>query len=161
MVAGIRRSGDPVDFHIVSPSEALIVGIEGLEHQDVVPRIAGGHHRKRNGFTAPVGHKDVIQVVLHAPAGIIIPDSLEQLLVPLGFSIGHHFWMIGCYPFKKTIRGGDIRLSDIQMIDFLCLFHPVGNGSQFPDGRSGNVQRPLRNMHVVLLITNLQKSNGR
>ena len=147
MVAGVRRGGNPVDFHIVGPGKALVVGVEGLEHEHIVPRVTGGHNGKGNGFTAPVGDKNIVQGIVHIPGFIISLDGFQQFGIPLGFSIGHHFGMVGGHPFKETFRGGDIRLSDIQMIDLFGLFHPVGNRRQFPDGGCGNVQRPLGNVH--------------
>ena len=134
MIAGVRGCGNPVDFHIVGPGEAFIVGIEGFEHQHIVPRVTGGHNGKGKGFTAPVGDKNVIQGILHIPGGIIPPDGLQQFFIPLGFSVSHHFGMVGGHPFKEAFRGGDVRLPDIQVIDFFCFFHPVGNGSQLADG---------------------------
>ena len=148
VVPFVRRSRHPVDAHVVGTDEALVIGVKRLEHKDVVAGITGCHDGKGNGLAAAVRDIDIVQAEVHAPVQIIFADSFQQFFPPLGFPVGKDFGMEGRCRFKEALRRFHIGLTNIQMIDLLpCFFSRIGNGCQFADRGSRDVEGPLRNMH--------------
>ena len=116
----------------------IVVRIERFKDQDLIPRIAESESCELQSLTAAIGDVDVLRFVVHSPCFIVLLYLSNQLRIPLRRTISDHFFVKAADGIHKLRRRLDIRLSDIQMIDFLpCLLCFESIGAQSADRGCG------------------------
>ena len=124
--------------------KGIVVGIERFKYQDFIAGIAEGQGCQLQRFTAAGGNINIFLAVFHAPFPVVFLDLVNKVHIPLGRTIGHRLFIEAADGFHELGRRFNIRLSDVQMINFLprlLRFH--GIRSQSANRRSGQAQCSL------------------
>ena len=131
-VLGLRRDGD--DFQVIRRSIAVVVGVVGLEGDDLLARIGDNGEGEGDRLASPVGDDDLLGGDLQVVVGEVFTDCLPEVGFPLGVTVGNDG--SGEVPDGvDDLRGGvDVGLADVQMVDIGApLLSGVCEGDELPD----------------------------
>ena len=128
--------GDGVDHAARQTGKGVVVGVEGLGDQHLVPLVQNALEDDLQGLAAAVGGQDVPGVQFDAQAPVIPPDRLHVGRDARGGRVGQH-GVLEILDGREELLGRlNVRLSDVQVIDLpaagLCLH---GIEMEFTDGR--------------------------
>ena len=134
-VALLRRGGDGHDFSAGDADEGVVIGIEGLGNQDLVPVVQDAGGGELESLAPAVSGQDVLKGQGHAEALVIALHGLQVFVHAAGGSIGQNGIPEAPHGVKECLGGLHVGLSDVQMEDAPpgCLRrHHIG--VEFPNG---------------------------
>ena len=99
----------------------VVVGIERLGDQDLVPVVEDAVHGDLQRLAAAVGNEDVTGLKVHPQCVVILLDGCDQLRDAGGRCIGQHRQVKVPHGLEICLGRLDVRLTDIQVIDLLPL----------------------------------------
>ena len=117
-------------------SEGGVVSVVGFKYHDFVARVAQRHSCEDKCFTTTVGNEDVFQIIVNAFFCIVFLNCFNQNGIAFGVAISDNFCLVVTDAFHKLSRSCDVRLTNIQMINFFtCCLCRVCIGSQLSNRR--------------------------
>ncbi|MPM83131.1 hypothetical protein SDC9_130194 [bioreactor metagenome] len=116
-----RGGGNWMDLAAGNPGERVIVWIEGLWNQDFVPVVQNALQNHLQRFAAAGGSQNVAGIQLDVQLCIVTADGLHKLGNAWRGSVRQHGLLEALYGVKKSSRRFNVRLTDIQVVDFASL----------------------------------------
>ena len=129
VIALLGLGGDGMDGRTAGADHGVIVGIEGLWDQDLVPIVQDAVHGDLQGLGAAVGNENILRCKMHIQLGVVAADGLDELRHAGGRGILQHRLVEMLHRVKIGLGRLNVGLSDVQMIDLLacCLGrHRIG-----------------------------------
>ena len=142
--AVLDAGGHAADLQSGGHGEAQVVGVAGLDHDELVTRVEAGQEGQQQGFGAAAGHHDLVGGDADAEAGVIARQGLTQGQKTGGMAVFQGLAVNVPERVQRLPGCREVRLADVQMVYFRAPFlRRVGEWNEFPDRRSGNVNSPL------------------
>ena len=143
--------GQGTDNTACRVDEGGVVGIVRLGDDDLGIGVQNGQAGKQQCFTAAGSHQNVVVFQLHTQLGVIILNGFNEHRAS-GRSL------VFQSPVREVVdrviefhRRGQVRLADVQMVDFLSvLFRLHGKGMELPHGRGLTTVCVNGNLHTYL-----------
>ena len=153
VVALLRGAVDGADAAPRHVDEGIVVGVEGLRDQDLVPLVQDAAHGHLQRLAAAAGGQDVPLRQGRADALVVALDSLHIRRHAGGGRVGQHLAAVAVNGVKEGRRRGDIRLADVQVMDL----HPPGlrlQGVGMELAHGGELALPHlgRKLHLKFLL---------
>ena len=129
VIALLGLGGDGMDGRTAGADHGVIVGIEGLWDQDLVPIVQDAVYGDLQGLGAAVGNENILRCKMHIQLGVVAADGLDELRHAGGRGILQHRLVEMLHRVKIGLGRLNVGLSDVQMIDLLacCLGrHRIG-----------------------------------
>ena len=142
VVVLLRDRGQGTDHAAGGLDEGVVVGVEGLGHDDFGAGIQDAEEENLQRLAAAGGDQDVLLGVLHADAAVVVHNRILQGFDALGVGVGKD--LLGEVPdrVEEFGRGLDIGLTDVQLVDLLAgLFGCHCVWREFPHGGEGTHSR--------------------
>ena len=95
-----------------------VVRVERFSYENVVTGIENGSEDHRKRFAAAICDEDILALQFDVKPLEIVDDCVVKDVHTAGFSIGDDFFIKSTNRIHVAGRCLDIRLSDVQMIDF-------------------------------------------
>ena len=118
----LRTGGQCTDPSAGCMYEGGIVGIIGLRNDDLCIGIENAQAGQKQRLTTACGDQNIVGIQLNTQLVIIIPHSIDQNRHTGGLCIGKGAAVKTADGIIVSLRGLQIRLADIQMIDGLSVF---------------------------------------
>ena len=104
-------------------AECVVICVERLSDQSFVSRIENGCEREDESLGASIGDNDVLALILHVEVSLHVVDHcVAQFIDALGLSVCDDLLVKISYCFHEARRSLDIRLADVETIDFFAVF---------------------------------------
>ena len=110
--------GDGADGGTCRHSKGHIVGIGGLGDDNLVAGIEGTHKGKEHGLRTAGGNDDIVGSNLDVILVIILCKFLSIAEITLRWRIFEHLTVNILEGIKSTLRGRQVGLTDIEVINF-------------------------------------------
>ena len=134
-VALLRGAVDGSDIAPRHMDEGIVVGIEGLRDQNLVPFVQKAAHHHLQRLAAAGGGQDVLLRQRRADALIVALHRRHILRHTRGRGVGQHIAAVMAHGVKEGRRRGDIRLTDVQVMDLHApLLRRQGVGMELAHG---------------------------
>ena len=147
-IAPLGVGGHRVDGGTGQGDGGVVVGVEGFWYNYLVPVVQDGGHYHLQGLAAAGGGEDLGTLQLHADAFVVAPHGIQKLGYAAGGGVGQHRVVEITDGLIEYIRGFDIGLADIQMVDFDSAFSGgCGIGVEFTHGRESAAFHFGRQLH--------------
>ncbi len=114
-VALLRRGGDGHDLSAGNADEGVVVGVEGLRDEDLVPVVQNAGGGELKGLAAAEGGQNIFQLQGDAEAPIVVPDGLQIYVHAAGGGVGQDGIPEVPHGVKEGLGGLHVGLSDVQM----------------------------------------------
>ncbi len=136
--AVVHGSGDGHELHVVDDGEGIVVGVERLQHDDLVVGVAGDREGYLKGLAAACSYVDVGVVYVDADVLVILCQTLAVGLIAGRVGVGHELELIVLYGLESLDRRCYVGLSDVEVVYFYASFlGGISIGNEFPYGRCG------------------------
>ena len=130
-----RPAGHRHHLHPRFHRETIVIGIERFRNDHLVPLIHGSKHRKNDRLAAGGGHQNLFLADMNIMPAIIFDQPLPIFPQSPGVAVFQHFDLMIAKSVHHDFRSGNIRLPDVQVINFdPAFFSRFGKGHQFADG---------------------------
>ena len=160
-VALLRAGGDGPDHAAGDADEGVVVGIEGLRDQDLVPLVQDAGHGHLQRLAAAGGGKDVRLLHMDAQLGIVALDRRQELRHAGGRRVGQHRALEALHRVKEGLGRLDVRLADVQMVDLEALgLRRQLIGQELPHGRELTPLDLVGEFHGNALLGQIFVSRG-
>ena len=126
LVALLRAGGQGVDLGSGQGDGGVIVGVEGLGNDDLVPVVQQSGHGHLQGLAAAGGGQDIRPAQLHADTPVVMAHRVQQLRHAAGGRVLQDGLAEGLQGLKVGVRGDDVRLADVQVIDLDAALDGLG-----------------------------------
>ena len=132
-------------------NEGGVVGVIRLGDDDLGVGIQNGQAGEEKCLAAAGGHQDVVVLQGHPQGAVVVPDGLNQLRPSGRGLIGQGFVRKSVHRLVKFRGRGNVRLSDVQVINFLPgPFRLDGQRMEFAHGRGFTTVCVYGNLHTYL-----------
>ena len=124
-----------MDHRAAGVDHGVVVGVEGLGDDDLVPIVQDAVEDDLQRLAAPGGNQDVALLKVHPQVVIILLDGVNEHRQSRRGSVLQHRKLE--IPDRLKVLGGrlDIRLADVQVVDFLSrLLGRYGVGVELAHG---------------------------
>ena len=131
----------------------VVVGVKGLRDNNLVPVVQDAVEDDLQRLAAPGGNEDVVRLKVH-PQVVVIPlGGPDEHRHPWGFGVGQHWQSEVSDRLKVLRRRLNIRLTDIQVVDFFPRFlRRHGVGVEFSHWREAALFDLAGKSHGIILI---------
>jgi hypothetical protein len=144
--------GDGNDLHVGALGKGVVVGVEGLRNEHFVSGVTHGHEGEEESLAPSVGDDDILSIKGDIESLIVGAHRISKAVVSRRSGVGDDLLGKVSDGFQKSRRGFDVRLSDVEGVDFLSLCTGfLRIGKQPPDGRRLHIQSSLRKSHYKIL----------
>ena len=106
-----------MDHAAAHKREGIVVGVEGLRHQQFIAIVQDTGHDEFQGLTAARSGQNVLSLQLHAQLGVIAPYSVDICGQAGGRCVFQRRFPEFPDRLIEGLRGLYIRLADIQMVN--------------------------------------------
>ena len=132
----VDRRGNRFDLDARFDSEPVVIGVKGLGNQYFIAFTEADRHRHEDGFGSPVGNQQVF-ITQFDPHTLVIPDQLAPVSLQTGRMAIRKNLIVDIFDrIDRHLRGGNVGLPDIQVIDFDPMARSLfGIRYQFADRR--------------------------
>ena len=113
----LRLGGHRVNGGAGQGDGGMVVGIEGLRDDDLIAVVQNGGHDHLQGLAAAGGRQDIAPLQLHTDALVVGAYRVQQHGDTAGGSVGQDRVMEILNGLVENIRGLNIGLADVQMVD--------------------------------------------
>ena len=127
--------GDGNNLNVGALGKGVVVGVEGLRNQHLISGVTHGHKGKEQSLAPSVGDDDILSIKGNIESLIVGAHRISKAVVSRRGRVGDDLLGKVSDGFQKSRGGFDIRLSDVEGIDFLSLCTGfLCIGEQPPDG---------------------------
>ena len=134
-------------------SKRLIVGIEGVGHDNLIARIETSHEREEHCLATTRSNDDIVSCELDVVLGIILHQLLAIAAIALRGAILQHLTIYIADCINSCLRSGKVGLTDIEVIYmYTACLGIIGQRHQFADRRSGHQCATLRYLGHIYYI---------
>ena len=134
-----------------SMDESGVVGIVGLGDNDLGIRIQNAQAGQQQCFAATGSHQHIPGSQINTQVRIVIPDGVDQPRCTGRSLVGQGLIIEIADSLQVCLRSGQIRLTDIQMVDGLtCFFGLNCQRMELPHGRRLAAVGVDGNFHMYL-----------
>ena len=121
IIAVFRLCGHWNDPAACRCDERVIVGVKRFCDDRFLTRVYNGCENHVQSLRSSVSHQDLTAVIVDVIPLEIAADRILQHSFTAGFRVGNYLLVEVFHCFHKACRRLHIRLSDVEMIDFLSI----------------------------------------
>ena len=127
-----------MDDRAAGVDHGVVVGVEGLRDDDLVPIVQNAVEDDLQRLAAPGGDEDVALREVHPQVAVVLLDGLDEYRHPRRFRVSQYRQLEIPDGLKVLGRCFNVRLTDVQVVDlFSRLFSGHGVGVEFPHRGQG------------------------
>ena len=150
LVVLLRRCGDRADGRAGQRDERAVVRVERLGDDDLVALVEDAAERDLQRLAAASGNEHLLVGDGGVDLAVIVDDRVDHLGHAVGRGIGQDRLAEVFHSLKVSLRGGNIGLADVQVVELLAFFGSlIGIGRELAHGREAALFDLTGKFHVA------------